>query len=44
MESVILPRVKHQNYNITPNHNQSKRPQGLFYCQPIMPKTFICDT
>lgn len=43
MESVILPRVKHQNYNITPNH-QSKRPQGLFYCQPIMAKTFISDT
>lgn len=43
MDSVILPRIKHQNYNITPNH-QSKRPQGLFYCQPIMAKTFISDT
>jgi hypothetical protein len=39
MESIILPRIKNQNFN----SNQTKRPQGLFYCQPIMAKSFVAE-
>lgn len=39
MESIILPRIKNQAFN----SNQTKRPQGLFYCQPIMAKSFIAE-
>lgn len=42
LESVMLPRIKHQPYSSTTN-NQSKRPQGLFYCQPVMSKTFVAE-
>jgi len=40
LESIMLPRIKHQSYG---SNNQSKRPQGLFYCQPIMAKSFIAE-
>ena len=39
MESIILPRIKHSNVD----NSRSKRPQGLFYCQPFMAKTFVAE-
>jgi hypothetical protein len=40
VSSLILPRAKFQQFN---TGSPSKRPQGNFYCKPILPKTFVAD-